>query len=145
MGHRDLSFEIEAPPERVYALLIDPDRLSDWMLGLKSVATTGPLDQPGSELTMKFGPPFTVTSKVIDSKPGIRHQVRAREMLGLVTCTTTASLEPAGAGTRLGIAFDYAVAGGPLGRRFDDKVGDEMTVNATKEYARLKAIAEAPA
>ena len=94
---------------------------------------------------MKFGPPFTVTSKVISSEPGVRHQVRAREMLGLVTCTTTATLEPAGAGTRLGIAFDYAVAGGPLGRRFDDKVGDEMTGNATKEYARLKSIAEAPA
>ena len=144
MGHRDLSFEIQAPPERVYALLIDPVRLPDWMLGLKSVATTGPLDQPGSELTMKFKPPFTVTSKVIASEPGVRHQVRAREMLGLVTCTTTATLEPAVAGTRLGIAFDYAVAGGPLGRRFEDKVGDEMTENASKEYARLKSIAEAP-
>ncbi len=102
MGHRDLTFEIQAPPERVYALLIDPDRLPDWMLGLKSVATTGPLDRPGSELTLKFGPPFTVTSKVISSEPGVRHQVRAREMLGLVTCTTTATLEPAGAAGRRG-------------------------------------------
>jgi carbon monoxide dehydrogenase subunit G len=143
MGHRDLSFEIQAPPERVYALLIDPDRLPEWMLGLKSVAATGPLDRPRSELTMKFGPPFTVTSKVIASEPGVRHQVRAREMLGLVTCTTTASLAPVAAGTHLGIAFDYVVAGGPLGRRFDDKVGDDMTGNATKEYARLKSIAEA--
>lgn len=145
MGHRDLSFEIQAPPERVYGLLIDPGRLPDWMLGLKSVATTGPLDRPGSELTLKFGPPFTVRSTVISTEPGVRHQVRAREMLGLVTCTTTATLEPAGAATRLGIAFDYVVAGGPLGRRFEDKVGDEMTENATKEYARLKSIAEAPA
>ena len=144
MGHRNLSFEIQAPPERVYGLLIDPDRLPDWMLGLKSVATTGPLDRPGSELTMTFKPPFTVTSKVIATEPGVRHQVRARELLGLVTCTTTATLEPDGAGTRLGIAFDYVIAGGPLGRRFDDKVGDEMTDNATKEFARLKSIAEAP-
>ncbi len=144
MGHRDLSFDIQASPGRVYALLIDPDRLPDWMLGLKSVATTGRLDQPGSELTLRFKPPFTVTSRVISSEPGVRHQVRAREMLGLVTCTTTATLEPSGAGTRLGIAFDYVVAGGPLGRRVEDKVGDEMTENATKEYARLKSIAETP-
>ena len=144
MGHRELSFEIHAPPERVYALLIDPDRMPDWMLGLKSVAATGPLDRPGSELTVKFGPPFTVTSKVIESERGVRHQVRAREMLGLVTCTTTATLQPVAAGTRLGIAFDYVAAGGPLGRRFDDKVGDEMTANATKEYTRLKSLAEVP-
>jgi hypothetical protein len=115
------------------------------MLGLKSVATTGPLDRPGSALTMRFAGPFRVTSKVIESVPSVSHQVRAREMLGLVTCTTTSTIEPVGAGTRLGIAFDYVVAGGPLGRRFDDKVGDEMTGNATKEYARLKSIAEAPA
>jgi hypothetical protein len=115
------------------------------MLGLRSVGTTGPLDHPGSELRMKFDGPFRVACKVIDSEPGLRHQVRAREMLGLVTCTTTATLEPIGPGTRPGIAFDYVVLGGPLGRRFDDKVGDEMTGNATKEYARLKSIAETPA
>src|SRR5687768_16464436 len=118
--------------------------MPDWMLGLRSVDTTGPLDRPGSELTMRFGPPFTVTSRVVSSEPGVRHQVRAHEMLGLVTCTTTYTLEPAGAGTRIGIAFDYVVAGGPLGRRFDDRVGNEMTANASKEYARLKSIAEAP-
>ena len=67
MGHRDLMFEIQAPPDRVYSLLTDPARLPDWMLGLRRVATTGPLDRPGSELTMKFGPPFTVRSKVISS------------------------------------------------------------------------------
>ena len=143
MGHRDLTIDIEAPPERLYTLLVDPDRLPDWMLGLKQVATTGPLDQPGSELTMKFGGPFTVKSKVIDTERGVRHQVRAREMLGLVTCTTTTRLEPMDAGTRLGVAFDYVVAGGPLGRRFDDMVGDEMTGSATKELARLKTLAEA--
>ena len=119
--------------------------MPDWLIGLKHVSATGPLDQPGSEVTLKFGGPFTVTSRVTDTEPGVRHQVRSREMLGLVTCTTTTRLERAGAGTRMGVDFDYVVAGGPLGRRFEGMVGDEMAGRAVKEYARLKSIAEATA
>ena len=143
MGHRDLSFEIQAPPEHVYGLLIDPDRLPDWMIGLKGVATTGPLDRPGSRATLKFGGPWTVKAEVLAAEPGVRHQSRAKEMLGLVTCTTTVSFRPVGTGTHLEVAYDYVVAGGSIGRRFDDKVGDEMTGHGAKEYARLKSIAEA--
>ena len=145
MGHRDLSVDIQAPPERVYALLTDPDRLPDWMVGLKSVATTGPLDRPGTRATLRFGGPWTVRAEVLAAEPGVRHQSRAKEMLGFVTCTTTVDFRPVGTGTRLEVAYDYAVAGGPLGRRFDDKVGDEMTGHGAKEYARLKSIAEAAA
>lgn len=104
MGHRDLSFDIQAPPDRVHALLVDPDRSPDWMLGLKSVATTGPLDRPGSRATLRFGGPWTVRARVL-----------------------------------------AAESGGPIGRRFDGRVGDEMTEHATKEYSRLKWIAEAAA
>jgi uncharacterized membrane protein len=96
-------------------------------------------------MTLRFGGPFTVTSRVIDTTPGVRHEMRAREMLGLVTCRTTTRLEPEGAGTRVRVAFDYAVAGGPLGRLFENMVGGEMTSRAGKEYARLKSIAETAA
>lgn len=145
MGHRDLSVEIQAPPKRVYSLLTDADRLPAWMLGLRSVATTGPLDRPGSRATLSFGGPWTVKADVLAAEPGVRHQSRAKEMLGLVTCTTTVNFQPVDAGTRLEVAYDYVVAGGPLGRRFDQRVGDEMTGQGAKEYARLKSIAEAPA
>jgi uncharacterized protein YndB with AHSA1/START domain len=144
MGHRNLSFDIGAPPERVYSLLIDRDRLPDWMIGLKRVATTGPLDRPGSKATLDFGGPWTVKAEVLAAEPGVRHQSRAKEMLGLVTCTTTVNFRPVDAGTRLEVAYDYVVAGGRVGRRFDHRVGDEMTGHGAKEYARLKSMAEAP-
>ncbi len=96
MGHRDLTFEIHAPPERVYSLLVDTDRMPEWMLGLKSVTTTAPLDRPGSEATLKFGGPFTVRSRVIATDPGVRHELLSRELLGLVTCTTATTLAPEG-------------------------------------------------
>lgn len=143
VGHRDVTLQVRTPPDRLYALLVDADRLGDWMIGLKSVETTGPLDRPGSTATLRFGGPFRVTSTVIDTRPGVSHQQRAREMLGLVTCTTTTRLEPDGAGTRLDVAFDYVVAGGPVGRLFEGMVGDEMAGRAGKEYARLKSLAEA--
>jgi len=143
MGHRSLTVAIDAPPERLYALLVDADRLPEWMLGLKRVTISGPLDRPGSEATLKFGGPFTVTSRVVDTTPGARHEVRAREMGGLVSCTTTTHLEPDGAGTRLRVDFDYFVAGGPIGRLIEGMVGNEMVGRAGREYARLKSLAEA--
>ncbi len=142
MGHRDLTFEVHAPPERVYALLVDADRMPEWMLGLRSVTTTGPLDRPGSEATLKFGGPFTVRSRVIATDPGVRHELLSRELLGLVTCTTATTLVPEGGGTRVGVDFDFVVAGGPVGRLFDGMVGGEMTDRAGREYERLTALAE---
>ena len=47
MGHRDLTFEIQAPPDRVYSLLIDPDRLPDWMPGLRASPRPGRSTDPG--------------------------------------------------------------------------------------------------
>ena len=123
MGHRDLSFDIQAPPDRVHALLVDP----------------------GSRATLRFGGPWTVRARVLAAEPGLPHRSRAKEMLGLVTCTTTMRFRPVGTGTRLEVACDYVVAGGPIGRRFDGRVGDEMTEHATKEYSRLKWIAGAAA
>ena len=38
--------------------------------------------------------------------------------------------------------MDYRVAGGPIGRLFDARVGDEMVATAGRDLARLKALAE---
>jgi hypothetical protein len=38
--------------------------------------------------------------------------------------------------------LDYRVAGGPIGRPFDSRVGHEMVTTAGRDLARLKALAE---
>ena len=46
------------------------------------------------------------------------------------------------AGTQLGLEMDYRVAGGPIGRLFDGRVGNEMVTTVGEDLARLKALAE---
>jgi hypothetical protein len=42
----------------------------------------------------------------------------------------------------LRMEMDYRVAGGPIGRRFDARVGDEMVATIGGDLARLRALAE---
>jgi uncharacterized membrane protein len=71
-----------------------------------------------------------------------RHVQRLKELLGLVTCTTTARFRQVDSGTELRLAMRYRVAGGPIGRMFDSRVGDEMVTTVRRDLARLKALAE---
>ena len=142
MGHRTMNLEMAAAPATVYGLYTDATRLADWQDGIKNISVTGPLDRVGSEVTIRYGWPFTVKGVVLAADAGVRHQERLKEMLGLVTCTTTASFAPVGAGTAVTFDFDYQVAGGPIGRLFDGMVGGEIVGRFSKESANLKALAE---
>jgi uncharacterized protein YndB with AHSA1/START domain len=142
MAQRSVTIEIGAPPMMVYGLYIDASRFKEWQGGVKDVTTSGSLAAPGTRFRMSYGWPFRVSGEVLAVQPGVRHESRFKEMLGFVTCTTTAHFEPAGSGTRLSVDFDYVVAGGPLGRALESKVGEEMVGNFGKDAARLKGIAE---
>ena len=142
MGHRTVNVEIAAAPATVFGVYTDAARLGDWQDGIKDISVTGPLDQVGSEVTIRYGGPFTVKGTVLAVDPGARHQERLKEMLGLVTCMTTASFAPSGSGTTATFDFDYRVAGGPIGRLFDGMVGGEIVGRFSKDSAKLKALAE---
>src|SRR5215211_5154265 len=70
------------------------------------------------------------------------HVQRLKELLGLVTCTTTARFRRVEGGTELRLGMAYRVAGGPIGRVFDSRVGNEMVTTNRRDLARLKALAE---
>jgi uncharacterized protein YndB with AHSA1/START domain len=145
MGISSVSVDIAAPPQAVYDLYVDIGRVKEWQAGIKQITATGPLDRPGTRWRTVYGGPFRVSGEVLAVEPGVRHQGRATEMLGLVNCITTAHFAPAGAGTRLTVEFDATVAGGPFGRVFQKQVGSEMVATFGKDAARLKALAEAEA
>jgi uncharacterized protein YndB with AHSA1/START domain len=47
---------VDAPPERVFSLWTDLDRLHEWTVGVTRVTeVTGPTDQPGTRYTVWFG------------------------------------------------------------------------------------------
>lgn len=142
MGHRSVTIEIAAPPERVFDIYTDLRRLSEWQRqpGLKG--TDGAFDQPGAHFVIRYGGPLTLRGKVLAAERPSLHRIRAREMAGLVTCETTARFEPADGGTRMTFDYDYQVAGGPVGRLFDGIAGGDMETRGAKDAAGLKDLAE---
>jgi uncharacterized protein YndB with AHSA1/START domain len=142
MGNRHLSVVIAAPPETVFGLYTDPGRARDWQAGVRDLRVAGPPDQPGSRAAIVYRWPFKMTAEVLQVEPPARHVQRLKELLGLVTCTTTARLRRVEGGTELRLDMDYRVAGGPIGRLFDARVGHEMVATAGRDLARLKALAE---
>jgi uncharacterized membrane protein len=143
MGERHLSVMINAPPEIVFELYTDPRQAREWLSGVREVRTTGPTDQPGSRAVITYRWPFKMAAEVLQVEALNLHVQRLKELLGLVTCTTTARFRQVDGGTELHLAMRYRVAGGPLGRLFDRLVGDEMVTTVRRDLARLKALAEA--
>ena len=86
--------------------------------------------------------PFKMAAEVLEVERPARHVQRLRELLGLVTCTTTARFRRVEGGTELRFGMAYRVAGGPIGRVFDSRVGDEMVTTSRRDLGRLKALAE---
>jgi uncharacterized protein YndB with AHSA1/START domain len=142
MGNRHVSVMIGAPPETVFGLYTDPGRTRDWQAGVREVRVAGPPDQPGSRAVIAYRWPFKMTAEVLQVEPPARHVQRLKELLGLVTCTTTARLRRVEGGTELRLEMDYRVAGGRIGRLFDARVGHEMVTTAGRDLTRLKALAE---
>jgi hypothetical protein len=142
MGNRHVSVVIAAPPETVFGLYTDPGRARDWLSGLRDLRVAGPADQPGSRAVFVYRWPFKVTAEVLQAEPPNLHVQRLKELLGLVTCTTTARFRRVEGGTELRLEMDYRVVGGPIGRLFDARVGDEMVATQGGDLARLKALAD---
>ena len=142
MGHRSVTIDIAAPPQRVFDIYTDFRRLPEWQgqPGLKG--TEGAFDRPGADFVIRYGGPLTLRGRVPAAQRPSLHRIRARELAGFVTCQTTARFEPADGGTRLTFDYDYQVVGGPIGRLFDGMAGRDMESRGAKDAAGLKDLAE---
>ena len=107
MGDRHVSMIINAPPERVFKLYTDPGRAREWLSGVREVRASGPPGQPGSRAVITYRWPFTMTAEVLRAEPPHLHVQRLKELLGLVTCTTTALFRPVEGATELRLGMDY--------------------------------------
>ncbi|MEO6208359.1 MAG: SRPBCC family protein, partial [Candidatus Limnocylindrales bacterium] len=76
MGTHRLSVQVAAPPERVFGLWTDLDRMKDWVGGVTRVSDlTGPVAQAGTSYTVWFGPMANRT-EVLEADPP--HFLRTR-------------------------------------------------------------------
>ena len=83
-----------------------------------------------------------MVAEVLQMQRPARHVQRLGELLGLVTCTTTARFRQVEGGTELRLGMHYRVAGGPIGGLFESRVGDELVTTVRGDLGRLKALAE---
>ena len=104
MAEHRISIDIAAPPERVFALWMDLDRMAEWVGGVTGVTdVTGPIDEVGTRYTVQFGPMKSLTEILEVARP---HHVRTRFGNLILKGESDVRFEPtAEGGTRLTQVF----------------------------------------
>ena len=139
------SVDVDAPPDAVYGLVMDPERLGDWVSIHDRLveAPDGELDE-GSTLAQCLrlaGQRFTVRWRVTrDDRP----RSVVWEGRGPVKTRARVSYDFAerGGGTRFSYANEYELPGGVAGRLTGRAVSGIAKRELERSLDRLKAIAE---
>ena len=147
MGHVVNHVHIDAAPERVFGLAIQPERLPEWQANLVEVRdVSGPGDQVGTSWTaiMKIG------GRKLDGRWEVTRVERPTyvELSGTAPgggrATVINRFEPEDGGTDASIELDYVLPGGFLGG-VADKLFVERSVERDTRHSgeNFKAICEA--
>jgi uncharacterized protein YndB with AHSA1/START domain len=140
------SIEIEAPPERVYDLVMDPRRLADWVtihVGLKA-APNGEL-RKGSELVQCLklaGRRFDVHWEIVHADKPKRVVWEGKGPVHS-HAKVVYDFDPDGNGkTCFSYTNEYSMPGGPLGRIAAGALRGTSQRESERSLARLKRIVE---
>jgi uncharacterized protein YndB with AHSA1/START domain len=146
MGRVDVSIDIAAPRERVWAVALDPERLADWVTIHRKLGAfdAGP-PRSGFRMTQTLtlrGAPFTVQWHLATcDEPEQADWVGAGPAGS--RAETTYRLEEHDAGTRFNYGNEFHAPFGLLGHAAQRAIaGDIPRVEAQKSLERLKALCE---
>jgi uncharacterized protein YndB with AHSA1/START domain len=117
MGTHRVSAHVAAPPELVFGLWTDLDRMKDWVGGVTRVSdVTGPVAQAGTTYTVWFGRMASRT-EVLEADPP--RLFRTRFGNRVLAGESTARFEPERDGTRIDQEFrTRGLIAGIMGRIF---------------------------
>ncbi len=139
------SIEIAASPEAIFAVVMDPAQLGDWVTihdALKS-APDGPL-RKGSKLEQSLkvaGQRFDVIWTVVEAKRPSRIVWDGRGP-ARTTARAVYELAPVAAGTRFDYLNEYELPGGTLGSLAARAVSGRAGKESEESLERLKALME---
>lgn len=139
------TIQIAADPSRVYELVMDPDRLADWVTihgGLKD-APQGEL-RKGSELTQCLklaGQRVNVHWKVVTADRPKRVEWEGRGPVRS-KARVVYDFDPSDTGTCFCYLNEYHAPGGPFGRIADRVLAGTSGREADRSLQRLKRLAE---
>jgi carbon monoxide dehydrogenase subunit G len=139
------SIEIAAPPDRIYDLVMDPQRLEEWVTihdHLEEVSD-GQL-RKGSKLTQRLklaGRKFNVRWEVVENE---REKRVVWDGKGPVHshARVVYEFEPNDDGTRFSYTNEYDLPGGPLGRMAGGAVRRITAKELDRTLERLKKLVE---
>jgi carbon monoxide dehydrogenase subunit G len=122
------SILINAPVERVGAVLDDPHRLPEWYAGVEQVDPEPgyPTEVGASNKVLYKAAGISFETKFTTREFG-PHQ-RAFKIEGMINGTNQWQLAAEGEGTRVTVTFDYEMPGGGIG-----KIADRLFVERTNE------------
>ncbi len=104
MAHYTFSIHVDAPPELVFALWTNLQRMGEWVGGVTGVTDlSGPIDRVGATYVVHFGPVKSPT-EVLEVEPPRRFATRFGSWVLRGTSSTT--FAPDGAGTRVTQEFE---------------------------------------
>jgi uncharacterized protein YndB with AHSA1/START domain len=99
MGHYRFTVHVDAPPDQVFALWTNLDRMGEWVGGVTGVTDiTGPVDQVGTRYRTLFGRMASPTEVIAVERPRL---FRTRFGSRILRGENQAIFEPDGNGTRL--------------------------------------------
>lgn len=141
MGEVEYSVWIDAAPEQVWRIYVDPTRIPDWQTGKPSIVDVQGLSgEPGSSYRSKRGP--LVARTVVVAAQALRELVtRTDAYLGLQLEVTSRISERAdGTDLRLAVVTHWRRRLGPLAKLVELAVLNPREMR--KELALLKALVE---
>jgi uncharacterized protein YndB with AHSA1/START domain len=104
MPRYTLSTHVDAPPEHVFALWTNLERMGEWVGGVTGVSdVSGPVDRPGTTYVVHFGPMKSPT-EVLEADPPRRFATRFGNWI--LRGRSAATFEPDGDGTRIVQEFE---------------------------------------
>ncbi len=135
--------QFAVPPERVFAVLSDPESYADWVVGSHSIRDADP-DWPavGARFHHRVGVGWLTVNdhtEVLEAAPPRRIVLRARA-LPLGTATVEIVLAPRAGGTHVTMT---EVAGDPLSKLALNRLTDPLVHHRNREsLRRLRRISE---
>lgn len=147
MGHVVHHIHIDAPPERVFELAIQIERLPEWQANLVEVRdVAGPGDRIGTSWTAVL----KIAGRKLESRWEITRAERPTRLESSGTApgggraTMVNRFEPAADGTDSSIEIDYELPGGFVGDVADKLFVERSVERDTRHSAEnFKAICEA--
>jgi carbon monoxide dehydrogenase subunit G len=134
------SFEVPAPPERAWALLLDVPRVVPCMPGAELTETVDETHWK-AQIAVKLGP-MSMTfgadvarEQVDEAARRVVLSTKARELKGRggATATIESTLEPVGAGTRVLVVTDLQLSGPAA--QFGGPVAKTVAGQLTEQFA----------